>query len=59
MKLAELKAHLAEERAGRNQALLNHKLQEVNQLQNALNSQTKVRGQLTHGETAIILLLFT
>jgi len=42
VKLAELKAHLAEERAARNQALLNNKLQEVNQLQNTLNSQTKV-----------------
>ncbi|XP_067938241.1 interaptin-like [Watersipora subatra] len=41
VKLAELKAHLAEERAARNQALLNHKLQEVNQLQHTLNSQTK------------------
>jgi len=42
IKLAELKAHLAEERANRNQALLNKKLQEVNQLQTHLNSQTKV-----------------
>ena len=42
VKLAELKAHLAEERAARNQTLLNHKLQEVNQLQHTLNSQTKV-----------------
>ena len=46
VKLAELKAHLAEERAQRNQSLLNQKLQEVNHLQHQLNSQTKV---LRHG----------
>ena len=42
VRLAELKARLADERATRNQAMLTQKMREVNDLQNTLNSQTKV-----------------
>lgn len=42
VRLAELKAKLAEERAHRNQAMLSQKMHEVNQLQDTLNHQTKV-----------------
>lgn len=42
VRLAELKARLADERASRNQAMLTQKMREVNDLQHTLNSQTKV-----------------
>lgn len=48
VRLAELKARLADERANRNQAMLSHKMQEVNDLQSTLNCQTKVSLQLGH-----------
>jgi len=41
VRLAELKARLADERATRNQAMLTQKMREVNDLQNSLNCQTK------------------
>ncbi|XP_067937050.1 calponin homology domain-containing protein DDB_G0272472-like [Watersipora subatra] len=41
VRLAELKARLADERANRNQAILSQKMQEVNELQHTINSQTK------------------
>jgi len=42
VRLAELKAQLAEERANRNQAMLSQKMHEVNGLQSTLNQQAKV-----------------
>ena len=45
VRLAELKARLADERANRNHAMLSQKMHEVNELQQTLNCQTKV-GQL-------------
>lgn len=48
VRLAELKARLADERATRNQAMLTQKMREVNDLQNSLNCQTKVWVSIQH-----------